>query len=79
MEWKLADAKNRLSELVNRVSSMGPQIILRRKERFVVVSEREYRRLTGERPSLKQLLLEGPDLTGVDLERDRTPGRDVGL
>lgn len=79
MEWKLADAKNKLSELVNRVSSTGPQIIRRRGERFVVVSEREYRRLTGERPSLKKLLLDGPDLDGLDLERDRTPGRDIEL
>ena len=79
MEWKLSDAKNKLSELVNRASSKGPQVILRRSERFVVVTEREYRRLTGERPTLKTVLLDGPDLDGVELERDRTPGRDIEL
>lgn len=79
MQWKLADAKNRFSELVNRAASDGPQFIRRRKDTFVLVSEREYRKLTGDRPSLKKLILEGPDLEGVDLSRDPSPMRDFEL
>jgi prevent-host-death family protein len=79
MEWKLADAKNRFSELVNRVMTEGPQFIRRRNDTFVLVSEREYRKLTGERPTLKKLVLDGPDLEGVDLARDPSPMRDVEL
>ncbi len=79
MEWKLAEAKNRLSELINRVASEGAQLIRRRNDAFVVVSEREYRELTGACPTLKQLLLNGPDLDGVDVNRDASPMRDVEL
>jgi len=79
MEWKLSDAKNRLSELVNRVITDGPQLIRRRNDAFVVVSEAQYRQLVGERPSLKRLLLDAPDLSGIDLERDGSPMRDAGL
>lgn len=79
MEWRLADAKNRFSELVSRVISEGPQFIRRRGDTFVVVSEQEYRRLTGEQRTLKKLILEGPDLEGVDLARDASPMRDTEL
>ncbi len=79
MEWKLAEAKNRLSELIRRVVSDGPQWIRRRSDAFVVISEREYRTLRGECPSLKQMIVDGPDLTGVDLERHRDSLREVDL
>jgi len=79
MEWKLADAKNRLSQLVNRVLAEGPQIIRRRKDAVIVLSERRYRELTGDRRTLKDVLLSGPDLEGVDLGRDPSPMRDVAL
>ena len=79
MEWKLSDAKNRLSELVNRVIDEGPQLIRRRNDAFVVLTEEAYKELAGERPSLKELLLEGPSLEGVDLSRNRSGMRDAGL
>lgn len=79
MEWKLADAKNRLSELVNKVTQEGPQWIRRRNDSFVVVSEREYKKLVGERPTLKQSILNGPSLGGIDLSRDQSPMRDAEL
>jgi hypothetical protein len=43
----------------------------------VKVSEAEYDRLTGERPSLKDFHLSGPDLTDLDLDRYQTPMREV--
>ncbi len=79
MEWKLADAKNRLSELVNRAMDEGPQWIRRRNDAFVVVSEREYQKLVGERQTLKQSILNGPSLDGIDLDRDQSPMRDIEL
>lgn len=48
MDWQLADAKNRLSEVVNRALTEGPQRIERRGDRVVVLSEAEYDRLTGK-------------------------------
>ena len=79
MEWKLADAKNRLSELVTKASTEGPQTIRRHDAAVVVVSEETYLTLTGERPTLKDLLLNIPSLEGIDLERDRSPMREVEL
>ncbi len=79
MEWKLADAKNKLSELVNRVTKEGPQWIKRRNDKFVVLSADEYQELIGERRSLKQMILDGPSLEGLDLDRDQSPMREFEL
>jgi prevent-host-death family protein len=79
MEWRLADAKNRFSELVNRALTEGPQRVRRRSDTVVVIAQREYEKLTGNRPSFKDLLLHGPGLDDVDLVRDRSPMRDVKL
>lgn len=79
MEWKLADAKNRFSELVSLALSEGPQLVLRRDDAVVVVSRRHYEKLAGKRRSFKQFLMEGPDLDGLELKRDRSPMRDTKL
>ncbi|MDQ2901625.1 MAG: type II toxin-antitoxin system prevent-host-death family antitoxin [Acidobacteriota bacterium] len=76
MEWRLADAKNRFSELVNRALVEGPQRVLRRDDAVMVLAQREYEKLTGAHPGFKEFLLgKGPSLEGVDLTRDRTPPR----
>lgn len=79
MDWQLADAKNRLSELVNRALTEGPQRIKRRGDRVVVMSEAEYDRLTGKSQTLVEFLLDGPDLSDLDITRDESPMRDVEL
>lgn len=72
MSWNLSDAKNRLSEVLDRVGREGPQGIRRRNEVFVVVREETYRELTGSRPSFTEFLLSGP--REKDLEpMPRTP------
>lgn len=71
MEWQLADAKNKFSELVSLALSEGPQRIKRRNDVVIVLAEHDYKRLTGARPSFKEFLLQnGPTLEGLDLERD---------
>jgi prevent-host-death family protein len=78
MEWRLAEAKNRLSELVNRALVEGPQRIHRHKDTVVVVAEHDYERLTGKRLDFKEFLTSaGPSLEGVDLSRERSPMREV--
>ncbi|MDI3341784.1 MAG: type II toxin-antitoxin system prevent-host-death family antitoxin [Sphaerobacter sp.] len=77
MDWQLADAKNRFSELVTRALTEGPQRVRRRGEAVVVVAEVEYQRLTGERMSLKDAILNGPDLSDLDLTRDASPMREI--
>jgi len=79
MEWKLADAKNRFSELVTQALTKGPQRVHRRDQVVVVLAEGEYERLTGGRPSFKEYLMGVPDLSGLDLERDDSPMRTVPL
>lgn len=79
MDWQLAEAKNRLSEVVNRALTEGPQRIRRRGDRVVVLSEAEYDRLTGKQQSLVEFLLDGPDLSDLDITRDESPMREVEL
>lgn len=77
MSWQLAEAKNKLSEVMNQALEQGPQRIRRRDETVVMVSEAEYDRLTGERSSLKDFLLSGPDLSELDPTRDPAAMREV--
>ncbi len=80
MAWRLADAKNRFSELVSRALTQGPQLVRRRNEAVVVVARRDYEKLTGKRPGFKEFLMgNGPSLQGLDLTRDRSPMRKVRL
>jgi antitoxin Phd len=80
MDWRLADAKNRFSELVNRALEEGPQTVRRHKDAVVVMAERDYEKLTGSRPSFKRFLMNRtPSLEQLDLRRDRSPMRDVKL
>jgi len=79
MTWNLAEAKNKLSEVVNLALTEGPQTITRRNDVVVLISATEYAELTGKRQSFKDFLMSGPSLEGLDLERDKTPMRGVEL
>lgn len=79
MTWKLADAKNRLSEVVNRTLTEGPQTITRRKDEVVLISKAEFLRLQGKQPSFVEFLMEGPSLEGLDLSRNEDQMREVSL
>ena len=80
MEWRLADAKNRFSELVTRALAEGPQRVRRRDDAVVVVAERDYEKLSGKRPDFKEFLMgEGPNFDRLNLTRDDAPMRDVKL
>ncbi len=79
--WKLQDAKNRLSEVVNEAVRSGPQIVTRRGEETVVVlSIDDYRRLTGPEVGLVDFLRRSP-LAGIqlDLVRSKESVREVEL
>ena len=79
--WQLQEAKARLSEVVKKASSAGPQAITVHGERAaVLVSADDFERLSKPRGSLVQFMRKSP-LFGVrlDLERDRSPNRDTDL
>jgi prevent-host-death family protein len=77
MDWQVAEAKNRFSEVINRALTDGPQRIHRRGQVVVMISESEYQRLSGQQQTLLEFLLAGPDLSDVNLDRDPTPMRTV--
>ena len=79
MEWNLADAKNRFSEVVNLALTEGPQRVRRRKDTVVVVAAEEFERLVGRRPAFKDYLAQGESFEGLDLARDQSPSRGVAL
>ena len=79
MIWQLQTAKQKLSEVVDRAIAEGPQMDGRHgRETAVVVSVRDYRRLTGD-DGFKSYLVSGPTLEGVDLARGRDLPRPAGL
>lgn len=77
MSWQLAEAKNKLSEVMNQALNAGPQRIRRRDQVVVMLSEADYQCLTGDRITLKDYLLAGPDISDLDLTRDAAPMREV--
>lgn len=80
MSWQLQEAKQKLSEVVQKALDEGPQTITRRGESVVVVvSVDEYRRLTGGKPDFATFLLNGPDFSQLDLDRSPERQRDVEL
>jgi antitoxin Phd len=79
--WQVQEAKARFSELIRSAAQEGPQAIsVRGRTAAVVLSQEEYARLKGRKPSLVELMRASP-LAGVELEieRDRSPPRDLEL
>ncbi len=82
MNWHLQDAKNNFSKLVQQAIKEGPQTVTLRGERAaVVLSAKEYDRLTGGKPSLAQYILNGPVLDDEIVDeinrRDKRPSREA--
>ena len=79
--WKLQDAKNRLSEVVNEAVRSGPQIVTRRgEETAVILSMEDYRRLTRPDIALVEFFRSSPLVdVELDVSRSREPGRRVDM
>lgn len=77
MEWRLADAKNRFSELFTLAITLGPQRVRRRNDAVVILSEKDYERITGRRPDFKEFLIQGESFEGLHLSRDAAAGADI--
>lgn len=79
-QWKLEDAKARLSEVVRRAATAGPQLVtVRGREAAVILSPEQYRQLLPPHeghPPLMQFLRE-LELPAVERESDR--GRELNL
>ena len=79
MDWQLADAKNRFSELVSKALSGSPQCVRRRGDAVMVMARKDYLRLTGKRPGLKDYLMQGASFDDMDVSRDTSTMRGVPL
>lgn len=79
--WQLQEAKNRLSQVVERAVREGPQVItVHGKPTAVVVSVDEYDRLARDGCSLSEFFAASP-LRDLDLDLERHAGlpREVAL
>ena len=79
MNWQFTEAKNKFSELFTLARSEGCQRVARRDGTVVVLSEEEYQRLTGKKPSFAEYLMSTPWGEELDLERDKSSMRDIEL
>lgn len=78
--WQVQEAKTRLSEVIERARTDGPQTITRYgADRAVLLSVEDYRALVAHRPDFKAHLLGGPKVDDFTIERDRDTGRDIPL
>ncbi len=65
--WQFQEAKNKLSEVVNRALKLGAQIITRRGEEVaVVLSYSDYQKLQKSRSNLSDFFHKSP-LQGLSL------------
>ena len=79
--WKLQDAKNRFSDLVNLAQKEGPQIVTKRgTEAVVILSMKDYRKIVNPKTNLVAFFRQSP-LRGIelDIERSKEPPRKVEL
>ncbi len=73
--WTVAEAKARLSEVIERARSQGPQTITRHgRQAVVVVAADEWERKTRRKGNLAEFFAASP-LRGSGLEIKRIPGR----
>lgn len=80
MDWKLADAKNKFSEVYRLVETEGPQRVTKQgSESIILITESEYKQLKARKPTFIEFLMNGPDFSELDLTRDESPMRDVEL
>ena len=81
LAWSVADAKARLSEVIARALSVGPQTITRNGHKaVVVVSADEWERKTRRSGNLAEFFASSPLRgSGLTLERTTDAPRDLDL
>ena len=79
--WTVAEAKAKLSEVIDQAVSTGPQTITRSGHKaVVVVSIEEWERKTSRKGTLADFFASSPLRdSGLTLERDDTPPREIDL
>ena len=80
-KWQLQEAKNRLSELVQKARLEGPQVItLHGRDAAVVMSAGEFRRFAKPHGSLVDFIRKSPLASAAfEVTRRRDTGRTIKL
>ena len=83
-KWQMQQAKAKFAEVVRRAAVEGPQVVTYRgSDTAVVLSMKEYHRLSAARPNFAEFLLSGPkwdDRTIAEInERTKDTGRTIDL
>lgn len=79
--WQLQEAKNRLSEVVRKARSEGPQVIsLHGSAAAVVVSAKDFAKMSRPKGKLIDFFRNSP-LVGIklNLARSKNTGRSIAL
>ena len=79
--WQLQEAKNKFSELVEKARHEGPQFVTKHgKKSVVVLSVEAYNQMVKPKSNLFQFIQASPlSKVQIDIERDKSPVRDVEL
>lgn len=79
--WQLQEAKARLSQVVRSAQTEGPQeISVHGEPAAVVLSTKDFRRLTGLKLSFVDFIRRSPLAgAGLEVERDKSLARPVDL
>lgn len=79
--WPIADAKARLSEVIDRAIQSGPQLITRYgRPTAVLVSTEEWNRKTKRTGNLAEFFAASPLRdSSVKIQRSKDRPRDIGL
>ena len=79
--WQLQEAKNKFSKLVEKAQHEGPQFVTKHgKESVVILSIEEYKKIVKPKSNLFQFIQTSPlSKTLINIERDKSPGRDIEL
>ena len=79
--WQLQEAKSHFSEVVNEALSSGPQQITRHGEEVVVIlSNKEFRRLTRPKGDIVSFFSRSPlGEVEIDLSRSKETARGLDL
>ena len=77
--WQLQEAKNKLSEVVEKALSKGPQEITRHgRKTAVILSFQDYQRMRKRKGSLVDFFRNSP-LAGMEFNRQKDFPREVRL
>jgi hypothetical protein len=74
--WTFDEAQEDLDELIDLALAGLPQRVQFGDKAVIVLPEETYELLSRRKPALKELLLNGPDLSDIDLSRNQTAGRE---